>query len=186
MGQKIAEKIVDAIHTALLGTENDQLPDGVDIICGLPVVMDGDIKKKENEISIFLYDVHEDLSSRHGEVRHYEAGEKRFTAGSVRLNYCFLITYWGPEVEAVNPKGLKGVALGSADFIVRRLINLRELSDVAGSYCRVLPPSEGLSSLGSFWQALGNRPRLCLGYTVTAPMRLESADRGEIGMVRPF
>jgi hypothetical protein len=130
--------------------------------------------------------VHEDLSARHGEVRTYEAAKKQFLAGSVRLNYCFLITHWGPQISIHEAEQLQGSALKFPDFIVRRLVNLRELRSVAGSFCRVLPPSEGLSSLGSFWQALGNRPRLCLGFTVTVPMRLDDEKKGEIGMVRPF
>jgi len=185
MAEGAAQKIVNAIRTSLSQSEGDPLDANVKFTYGLPSELEN-THRSENEISIFLYDVHEDLSARHGDVRNYDAVGKRFAAGSVRLNYCFLITHWGPQVKAFGAETMQGKSLTLADFIVRRLINLRELTDIAGSYCRVLPPSEGLSSLGSFWQALGNRPRLCLGYTVTVPIRLDSKKEGEIGMVRPF
>jgi hypothetical protein len=36
----------------------------------------------------------------------------------------------------------------------------------------VIAPTEHLSSLGNFWQSLGDRPRLCLNFQVTIPVKI--------------
>ena len=40
---------------------------------------------------------------------------------------------------------------------------------------RVMPPKEELNSLGNFWQALGDKLRMVLNYSVTLPIELEIA-----------
>nr|WP_083932329.1 Pvc16 family protein [Vibrio sagamiensis] len=44
---------------------------------------------------------------------------------------------------------------------------------------RVMPPKEELNSLGNFWQALGDKPRMVLNYSVTLPIELEIAQAGK-------
>ncbi|WP_339417455.1 Pvc16 family protein [Photorhabdus hindustanensis] len=47
---------------------------------------------------------------------------------------------------------------------------------VPGAYTRIIPQQENLNSLGNFWQALGNRPRLSLLYSITVPMKLQEIE----------
>lgn len=54
--------------------------------------------------------------------------------------------------------------------VLNALINNRQLAAIPGAYTRVIPPREGLNSLGNFWQSLGNRPRLVLNYAATVPV----------------
>ncbi|GEM77079.1 Pvc16 family protein [Vibrio sagamiensis] len=42
-----------------------------------------------------------------------------------------------------------------------------------------MPPKEELNSLGNFWQALGDKPRMVLNYSVTLPIELEIAQAGK-------
>ena len=44
---------------------------------------------------------------------------------------------------------------------------------------RVMLPKEELNSLGNFWQALGDKPRMELNYSVTLPIELEIAQAGK-------
>ncbi|WP_445494087.1 Pvc16 family protein [Photorhabdus sp. SF281] len=57
--------------------------------------------------------------------------------------------------------------------ILNALINNRQLTGIPGAYTRVIPQQENLNILGNFWQALGNRPRLSLLYSISAPMKLQ-------------
>ena len=173
----IVNEIMTALRTPLV-TMADNSAHAVQY--GLPASMD---PAPTNTISLFLYDVHEDIKIRHGEIPKFNIGKRNFDHGFVWLSYCFLITLWStPEGAGDRSQGL----IRGTEGIINALINLRSLTGVPGSNCRVLPPSEELKSLGTFWQALGNKPRLSLSYMVTAPVPLKTADAGAIGLVRPF
>jgi len=68
--------------------------------------------------------------------------------------------------------------------VLNALLNLESVltasSATAGeaepAFTRVIEPSEHLSSLGSFWQSLGDKPRLCLNLAITVPVKLTSPD----------
>ncbi len=132
-------------------------------------------------ISVFLYDIHEDLQLRTAESRGFNAGTGRFSPGWVNVKCNYLITYWestGPATDAGNPDSQpENQAIKVMSQVLAALINNRQLADIPGAYTQVMPPKENLNSLGNFWQALGNRPRLSLNYCVTVPISL--SDKGE-------
>jgi hypothetical protein len=140
-----------------------------------------DATQSDAAISVFLYDIHEDLQLRTAESRGFNAGAGRLSPGwaNVRCNY--LITYWestGPATDAGNPDSQPdNQAIKVMSQVLTALINNRQLADIPGAYTQVMPPKENLNSLGNFWQSLGNRPRLSLNYCVTVPIRL--SDKGE-------
>ncbi|WP_445497754.1 DUF4255 domain-containing protein [Photorhabdus sp. SF281] len=128
-------------------------------------------------ISVFLYDIHEDLQLRSAEPRRYSPANNSLLPGWVNINYNYLITYWHsskPSSDGCSPDSQPdNQAAKIMTCVLNALINNRQLSKVPGAYTRVIPPQENLNSLGNFWQALGNRPRLSLLYSVTAPVKLQ-------------
>ncbi|NHB91769.1 DUF4255 domain-containing protein [Photorhabdus cinerea] len=127
-------------------------------------------------VSVFLYDIHEDLQLRSAEHRNYHPASSTLLPGWVNINYNYLITYWHsnkPAGDSTNPDSQpNNQAAKVMTCVLNALINNRQLPTIPGAYTRVIPPQENLNSLGNFWQALSNRPRLSLLYSVTAPVKL--------------
>lgn len=120
-------------------------------------------------VCVFLYDIQEDLELRHGRARQYDARKGEFAPRQVNMRCCYLLTYWektpdgkvGPDAQPVK---IMNMALNA-------LLNM-QFTDDFPAVLRVVAPSEHLSSLGNFWQSLGDKPRLCLNFNVTVPVRL--------------
>lgn len=127
-------------------------------------------------VSVFLYDIHEDLQLRSAGSRGFDAGSGRLLPGWVNVQCNYLITYWessSPSTDASNPDSQPdNQAIQVMSQVLAALINNRQLADIPGAYTQVIPPKENLSSLGNFWQSLGNRPRLSLNYCITVPISL--------------
>jgi len=174
-----ATAIVD-VNKALLTVLQQYLdPDsagGIDIRFDLP-----DINSTQSSptVSVFLYDVHEDLQLRQSEPARLNIASSTLRAGWVNLSCNYLITYWeaqstgndgdGPDSKPDNQ------AIQIMTLTLQALLNNRELKDIPGAWARVIPPQENLNSLGNFWQALGNRPRLSLVYSITVPILLDNS-----------
>ncbi|MDE9518057.1 DUF4255 domain-containing protein [Xenorhabdus bovienii] len=130
-------------------------------------------------VSVFLYDVHEDLQLRQSEVSRLNKPSSRLYAGWVNLNCNYLLTYWEAQTTGSGGDGPDSSPDNQAAQVMTRilhaLLNNRELDGIAGAYTRIIPPQENLNSLGNFWQALGNRPRLSLMYSVTVPLLLDNS-----------
>lgn len=135
-----------------------------------------DVAEKEHPpasptLCVFLYDIQEDLSLREGRPRQYNPGNSQFEPRQVHIRCCYLLTYWDTSKES------EGMAANSQSMIVmnralQALLNI-EFPGMPAAYLRIIPPSEHLSSLGNFWQSLGDKPRLCLNFTVTIPYPLQ-------------
>jgi len=69
--------------------------------------------------------------------------------------------------------------------VINALINNRELKDFPTSYTRVIAPQE-LTNLSHFWQALGNKPRLCLNFSATVPVQLTDLDESYTEVLDPI
>ncbi|WP_082875023.1 Pvc16 family protein [Burkholderia sp. MSMB1589WGS] len=135
-------------------------------------------------ISVFLYQVEEDLEMRVGESRKYNAGSGQLIPRVAHVRCSYLITYWdGATDEASRAMtGPRSQSVEIMDQVLYALLHNRELRGMPNSYSRVMPP-EHLNTLGQFWQALGNKPRLCLKYDVT--VRVTLGDRvDEVSPVR--
>ncbi|MGV7961342.1 DUF4255 domain-containing protein [Photorhabdus tasmaniensis] len=146
----------------------------IDVRFDLPEM---DLIPSKPTISVFLYDIHEDLQLRSAEPRRYSPATNLLLPGWVNINYNYLITYWHsnkPSGDGCSPDSQPdNQAAKIMTGVLNALINNRQLSKIPGAYTRVIPPQENLNSLGNFWQALGNRPRLSLLYSVTAPVKLQ-------------
>lgn len=129
-------------------------------------------------VSVFLYDVHEDLQLRQSEPVRLNVSNSTMRAGWVNLSCNYLITYWeaqsaaGGKTPESNPDNQAAQVMTKT---LHALLNNRELEGIAGAFTRIIPPQENLNSLGNFWQALGNRPRLSLMYSVTVPIMLDNS-----------
>ncbi|MFW7226964.1 MULTISPECIES: DUF4255 domain-containing protein [unclassified Serratia (in: enterobacteria)] len=127
-------------------------------------------------VSVFLYDIHEDLQLRTAESRGFNASTGRLLPGWVNVKCNYLITYWestGPATDPGNPDSQPdNQAIQVMSQVLTALINNRQLASIPGAYTQVVPPRENLNSLGNFWQSLGNRPRLSLNYCITVPVSL--------------
>src|SRR6266702_644415 len=60
-------------------------------------------------VSVFLYDIQEDLELRSGQHLQYSPQDGRFAPGQVNVKCCYLITYWeGPSSDesplSIGPK----------------------------------------------------------------------------------
>lgn len=129
-------------------------------------------------ISVFLYDIQEDLQLRSSASRVGHADGSGSTPGYVQVRCCYLITYWDSTRGGGSPVrvGARSDAMRRMNYVLNALVNHRSLPNMPNAYCRVLPPAEHLNSLGGFWQALGNKPRLSLSYMVTVPICLTSSE----------
>jgi len=150
--------------------------EGVDIRFDLPEI---DSTQSSPTLSIFLYDVHEDLQLRQSEPARLNVVSSALRAGWVNLNCNYLITYWEAQSTGGDGDGPDSTPNNQAVQVItltlQALLNNRELSGIAGAWSRIIPPQENLHSLGNFWQALGNRPRLSLVYSVTVPILLDNS-----------
>ncbi|CAQ85426.1 MULTISPECIES: DUF4255 domain-containing protein [Photorhabdus] len=135
-----------------------------------------DTMQSDAMVSIFLYDIHEDLQLRSAESRGFDVYAGRLLPGWVNIKCNYLITYWEaskPATDASSPDSQPdNQAIQVMSQVLNALINNRQLAGIPGAYTQVVPPKESLNSLGNFWQSLGNRPRLSLNYSVTVPVSL--------------
>lgn len=158
------ETAITKLNTALQTALRTTLPaDGIVIRFDLPQL---DTPVPSPTVSVFLYQLTEDLELREGEPRQYSSTDKKYKVSNVYLRCSYLITYWdsldgGDSVQGPDSQQMKVIS-----WITSALINNRELPDGGSLFSRLMP-SEHLNSLGNFWQALGNRPRLCLTYDAT-------------------
>lgn len=134
-------------------------------------------------LCVFLYDIQEDLELRHGQQRMYDVQRQQFSPGLVHVRCCYLITYWESKNIPEGRMGPRSQSMVVMNLVLNALLNL-QLSTVVPSFKRVIAPSEHLSSLGNFWQALDNKPRLCLNFAVTVPVQLAPAESGPVALVR--
>ncbi|MDX7990062.1 DUF4255 domain-containing protein [Xenorhabdus littoralis] len=139
-----------------------------------------DTVQSDTMVSVFLYDIHEDLQLRTTESRVFNAASGRLLPGWVNIKCNYLITYWEstkPATDASSPDSQPdNQAIQVMSQVLNALINNRQLTGIPGAYTQVVPPKESLNSLGNFWQSLGNRPRLSLNYSVTVPISLTDAE----------
>ncbi|AWK41556.1 DUF4255 domain-containing protein [Photorhabdus laumondii subsp. laumondii] len=136
--------------------------------------------QSEPTVSVFLYEIHEDLQLRSAESRRYNPSTNTLLPGWVNINCNYLITYWDaskPSSDSSSPDSQpNNQAAQVMTRILNALINNRQLTGLPGAYTRIIPQQENLNSLGNFWQALGNRPRLSLLYSITVPMKLKNIE----------
>ncbi|WP_171845262.1 MULTISPECIES: DUF4255 domain-containing protein [unclassified Burkholderia] len=132
-------------------------------------MVDKDNLPSDPTICVFLYDIQEDLEMRHGQPRHYQATMNQLTPRLVHVRCCYLLTYW--EKSQSKPVLYDGQPVGVVNDALNALLNM-QLPELPSTFVRVIAPSEHLSSLGNFWQSLGDKPRLCLNFTVTIPIQV--------------
>ncbi|MCU7064903.1 DUF4255 domain-containing protein [Serratia ureilytica] len=133
-----------------------------------------DVIDKENlpsdpTVSVFLYDIQEDLELRHGQPRQYDPVKGAFAHRQVHVRCCYLLTYWEPRTQSPMVADAQPIQVMSQ--ALNALLNM-QFPDFPSAFVRVVAPSEHLSSLGNFWQSLGDRPRLSLSFNVTIPIAL--------------
>ncbi|SFU61331.1 DUF4255 domain-containing protein [Xenorhabdus koppenhoeferi] len=139
-----------------------------------------DTRPSNEMVSVFLYDIHEDLQLRTTESRAFNTSSGKLLPGRVNIKCNYLITYWEStrsEIDLSSPDSQPdNQAIKVMSQVLNALINNRQLTGIPGAYTQVVPPKESLNSLGNFWQSLGNRPRLSLNYSVTVPISLTDAE----------
>ncbi|MFK7605610.1 MULTISPECIES: DUF4255 domain-containing protein [unclassified Pseudomonas] len=160
----------DNTHSAIIKL-NTALEDVLNVGLGTDVIIRFDLPKLDSPVesptvSVFLYQLTEDLELREGEPRQYVKADKKYAVANVYLRCSYLITYWDPSDGGESGQGPDSQQMKVISWITGALINNRELPGGGSLFSRLMP-SEHLNSLGNFWQALGNRPRLCLTYDAT-------------------
>ncbi len=141
-----------------------------------------DIPAKDNppdqpSICVFLYDIQEDLELRVGRAPTYQPTKGTFAPRQTNVRCCYLITYWEKPDQVKSDIGPASQRMVVMNLLLNALLSLTtsiKLLDSDGRACptfaRVIAPSEHLSSLGNFWQSLGDKPLLCLNFSVTIPI----------------
>ncbi|WP_167854248.1 Pvc16 family protein [Escherichia sp. E1130] len=130
-------------------------------------------------LHLFLYLIHEDLALRHGERRRYLPKEQCFSPAEACVRCLYLATYWDSESSSSGYEPAAAADNQSVRYlnrVVKALLNMRINPDFAQFTVRTIEP-EALNSLGNFWQALGNKPRAIINFSVTLPV--EYASRAE-------
>lgn len=160
----------DNTHSAIIKL-NTALEDVLKVDLGTDIIIRFDLPKLDSPVesptvSVFLYQLTEDLELREGEPRQYVQADKKYAVANVYLRCSYLITYWDPSDGGESGQGPDSQQMKVISWITGALINNRELPGGGSLFSRLMP-SEHLNSLGNFWQALGNRPRLCLTYDAT-------------------
>ncbi|WP_237574351.1 DUF4255 domain-containing protein [Mycetohabitans sp. B4] len=133
---------------------------------------DKDKLPNDPTLCVFLYDIQEDLELRHARTRPYQAHDHTLGPRLVHVRCCYLVTYWGKEPDSKS--GPKNQPMQVMNAVLNALLNANLEQTMPPSFSRVIAPSEHLSSMGNFWQSLGDRPRLCLNFTVTIPVALHT------------
>lgn len=163
--------------------------DSVAVIFDLPAE---DSLPSEPTISVFLYEIHEDLRMRTGAVatKSYSSTNNTvsISPGWVNVNCNYIITYWDSEQTQTSSPGSPGAmpdnqGIRIMNQVINALINNRQLADIPGAYTRMIPPKDELNSLGNFWQSLGNKPRLSLNVSVTVPVSLTDPNNVVTGVI---
>ena len=157
------EDAIIKLNTALEAVLKVALPGTAIIRFDLPAL---DTPVESPTVSVFLYQLTEDLELREGEPRQYVAADRKYKVANVYLRCSYLITSWDPSDGKESGQGPDSQQMKVISWLTGALINNRELPDGGSLFSRLMP-SEHLNSLGNFWQALGNRPRLCLTYDAT-------------------
>lgn len=170
------------LNTAMLGILEQYLPEpNSDFSIRFDLPVDNALPEKPT-VYVFLYKVHENLEVR-SSLLPYAQPDGRLNSRRVHIRFAYLITYWGPA-EGTDNAGLPGSDMMKINnSLLNALVNNRTLANFPGSITEVIPPEEGLNSLGNFWQSLGNKPRLAFGYAVTLSVGL-TARTGGVALVR--
>lgn len=181
-----SDPLLPTVNASLGKALEEYLPDTVTVRFDMP---DPDDPPADPTISAFLYDIQEDLQLRHGESRQFIPASGKMAPGTVLVRCCYLFTYWDKQKSSSSDGPASGPgsqAMVVMNQVLNALVNNRHFADLPGSYTRVIPPSEQLNSLGNFWQSLGNKPRLCLSFAVTVPLRLTDKTALEYAPIREF
>lgn len=167
--------IID-VNNALKDALAKYLHSGIGVMFDLP---DTDSLPATPTLSVFLYEVHEDLRLRTAQPRMTSRDPSTnavtIRPASVNVNCNYLITYWNSQAapEPGSPAASTGNdAMTVMNQVVNALINHRQLEAIPDAYVRMIAPNDELNSLGNFWQSLGNKPRLSLHASVTVPVSL--------------
>ncbi|MDE9465882.1 DUF4255 domain-containing protein [Xenorhabdus bovienii] len=167
-------KTIIDVNKAMMSMLREYLDEKVTIRFDLP---DINTVQSDATISVFLYDIHEDLQLRSAESRGFNASAGKLFPGWINVKCNYLITYWEstcPKPDGSSPDSQPdNQAIQVMSKVLQALINNRQLTAIPGAYTKIIPQQENLNSLGNFWQALGNRPRLSLNYSVTVPISLK-------------
>ncbi|MDI2146119.1 DUF4255 domain-containing protein [Pseudomonas sp. ITA] len=160
-------------------TLNQQLEQAIQAYVPAGIELDFNIPTAEEApasptINIFLYSVQEDLALRSSVIRQYSPSSGNMDPAYVNIRCDYLITYWDSSAST-NLSAADSQSMMVMNCVLNALINTREISGIPDSYTRVISPSE-LHGLSTFWQALGNKPRLCLNYSATVPVQLTNAN----------
>ncbi len=96
--------------------------------------------QSEPTVSIFLYDIHEDLQLRSTETRRYNPATSTLLPGWVNINCNYLITYWDankPPNDSSSPDSQPdNQAAQVMNLVLQALINNRQLTGLPGARAR--------------------------------------------------
>ncbi|AQS36633.1 Protein of unknown function (DUF4255) [Shewanella psychrophila] len=177
MVQPAVNQNIIEVNKEILGILREYLPadsgsEGVEIIFGAP-----EKSKFKNitvpTVNVFLFDIHEDLQLNSSQSPDYNYLTRSFAPGKVNMCCNYIITFWDTVSDTSDV--VESQSMMVMNTIINALINNRTLKNIPGAYTRVMPPKDGLNSLGNFWQALDNNPRLVLNLSVTVPITLAEA-----------
>jgi Pvc16 N-terminal domain len=127
-------------------------------------------------ISLFLYDVQENLELRHTAFNTWREGNTGFSKAEPRLyDFRFLVSAFATEIEDEHAIFWR---------VLHTLLRFSEFPSsvfpegwegpTSGIFCRIDQHSEGSSKLTDIWSGLEVHPRPALSWVVTLPVDTES------------
>ncbi|ERT10753.1 hypothetical protein O185_23130 [Photorhabdus temperata J3] len=94
--------------------------------------------QSEPTVSVFLYDIHEDLQLRSAESRRYNPATNTLLPGWFNINCNYLMTYWDankPSSDSSSPDSQPdNQAAQVMTRVLNALINNRQLTGIPGAY----------------------------------------------------
>lgn len=151
-----------------------------------------DIHPSKPTIVIFLYDIQENLELRTGlslsfdqrkddlESTNHPTSVLDFTLTNVTCKYLF--TFLQPKYSSDSTEtftGPRNQEIVAMNAVLNAIFNHRGLTQVEIAHSKIVPPMD-IQSLGTLWQALESKPRLCLGYELTIPIKIPISTKSPI------
>lgn len=130
-------------------------------------------------LHLFLYLIHEDLELRHGDAPRYLPEKQSFEPRSANVRCLYLVTYWEPDSGVGNDSPYAepdSDAVKILNRVTKALLSMRIHPALQHCVVRIIEP-EALNSLGNFWQALGDKPKTIVNFSVTLPVSFEKSIR---------
>lgn len=127
-------------------------------------------------LSLYLADVHEELSMRQGDASQYYVENDVAVPAVHWVSFNYLITYWEPKQQDAQ---MEKQASQVMSYVLEKLLDPTPFSGFSEAQCRFIQTAEHVNNLGAFWKSLDQQPRLALTFEIIIPLLIYPPINGE-------